>query len=126
MIKIYDVYHYTVSLYWSSPICFHYSANRVVPRFQHELADTLAFNEYVYLNDIQTNQVDEFVRYLQKIGAELSTEEKESKEAVEWEEEEEEGRGRGGGGGGGGGGRRGRGGRGGGAGGRGGGEDRGG
>ena len=61
------MYH-TVSLHWSSPICFHYSANRVIPRF-------LAFSEYVYLNDIQTNQIDKFVQYLQKKGAELTTDE---------------------------------------------------
>ena len=104
----------------------HYSANRVVPRFQHELADALAFSEYVYLNDIQTNQIDEFVRYLQKKGAELKAtdeeeiiqeeeeeEEEEAKEGVEWEEEmkaeeEEELEAEGGGGGGGAGGRGGR------------------
>ncbi|XP_030854359.1 histone H3.v1-like [Strongylocentrotus purpuratus] len=87
----------TVSLYWSSPICFHYSANRVVPRFQHELAETLAFNEYVYLNDIQTNQINEFVQDLQEIheGTELTTDreeiiqEKAEEDELKAEEDEE-------------------------------------
>nr|XP_054772197.1 myb-like protein X [Lytechinus pictus] len=40
--------------------------NLVVPKFQQNLADFLAFDEYIFLYDIQESQINSFLQYLQE------------------------------------------------------------